>query len=202
MPSPFGPWEPLSIRAVAELFADAPVQWWISGGHALELHTGRSWRGHDDTDVSVLRSDASALVEKLDGWEIHLAAAGVLTRWDGSPLRQQDHHNNLWVRTHADGPWVLDVTIADGDHERWIYRRQPEVGVGWPDAVLMHTATGIRYLAPELQLLFKSVDIRPKDDIDATQVIPDLAREQAAWLRAALPTNHRWQSLLAMRPDG
>jgi len=78
MTSDFGPWRPLGVAAVAERFADAPFRWWIRGGHALELHLGCSWRDLDDSDVSFCRSDAAAVADVLDGWEIHLAAAGVL----------------------------------------------------------------------------------------------------------------------------
>ena len=37
------------------------------------------------------------------------------------------------------------------------------------EAVLT-TADGVRYLAPEVQLLFKSKDVRGKDDVDRQRV--------------------------------
>ena len=49
---------------------------------------------------------------------------------------------------------------------------------------------GFPYLAPELQLLFKSKDNRTKDDRDATEVIPALNDEQRRRLRALLPGDH------------
>jgi hypothetical protein len=57
-------------------------------------------------------------------------------------------------------------------------------------------ADGVPYLAPEIQLLFKSKGLRPKDYEDARRVIPLLNEEQRAWLRAHLPSGHEWTELL------
>ena len=82
---------------------------------------------------------------------------------------------------------MLDVTIGEGSDDRWIYRRDPSVRVSWAMAVL-RTDEGILYLAPELQLLYKSKDIRWKDDVDAAEVIPGLdARQRNLLLAIADP---------------
>ncbi len=65
----------------------------------------------------------------------------------------------------------------------------------WPEAVLI-TIRGVPYLAPELQLLFKSEDARPKDDVDAASVIPELEPEGRAWLAHRLPADHGWHTLI------
>ena len=150
--------------------------------------------------MSFCRTDATAVAAVPDGWQIHLAAAGVLSVWDGSPLRSEDHHNKLWVRPGPDDPWVLDLTISGGCIDRWIYRRQPAISRPWATAVLIDQGTGVAYLAAELQLLFKSRNRCPKDDVDAAQVIPVLTADEAAWLQAALPNHHAWQQLVTERP--
>lgn len=189
-----GPWKPLELDEVIQLFDKWPTRWWISGGVALELHLGRSWRTHDDSDVSIMRDDAAALSMTLAGWDIWVAAAGTLTLWDGSELVAEANQNNVWCRKAPDQPWCLDVTISEGDRECWIYRRDPTLRVPWEEAVLRNEQ-GIPYLAPELQLLFKSKDIRPKDDRDASVVIPELAAGQQRRLRDLLPDDHAWQLL-------
>jgi hypothetical protein len=171
VPAPeLGPWEPLSLGATVDLFRAAPFRWWIAGGRALELHLGRSWRHHD-------------------------AAAGRLPPWSGGALEQSLHQNNLWAR-RAGGPWLLDITVGEGDEEAWIYRRDERLRIPWEDAVL-RTAAGVPYLSPELQLLFKSRDLRNKDLVDARQVIPELSDEQRGRLAGQLPDDHDWQALLA-----
>jgi hypothetical protein len=191
-----GPWKPLELREVIRLFERWPARWWISGGVALEVHLGRSWRPHHDSDVSILRDDITALPLVLAGWDINVAAAGVLTSWDGEALAVQAEENNMWCRKAPDQPWCLDVTISEGDEECWIYRRDPTLRVSWDNAVLWNERR-IPYLAPELQLLFKSKRNRAKDDRDAAEVIPALAAGRRRRLRDLLPDDHPWQVLLA-----
>jgi hypothetical protein len=49
-----GRWEPLSVNAILDTFGVTPFRWWFSGGRALKLHVGRSWRDHEDTDIGVV----------------------------------------------------------------------------------------------------------------------------------------------------
>jgi hypothetical protein len=191
----FGPWEPLSISNIVEVFAAAPFLWWIAGGMALELHLGRSWRVHEDADVGSPGRDLDALYALLFSWDLHVAAAGKLSSWRGERLDVDMHQNNIWCRLTENGPWVLDVTIGDGTEDKWIYRRDPTVRVHWDGAVL-RTAEGVPYLAPELQLLFKSKDMGPKDDIDAAEVIPTLDHQQREFLRRLLQPEHPWNQRL------
>jgi hypothetical protein len=194
--SSLGPWDPLGIDEAAVVFGAAPFRWWIGGGRALELHLGRRWRAHDDTDVGMCRRDVSALRSVLAGWDIHVAAAGRLTPWTGEELSAARSENNLWCRRRAGDAWQLDVTLGDGDDEQWIYRRDPRVRVQWAQAV-RRTAAGVPYLAPHLQLLFKSKDPRAKDDVDAAVVIPGLDESEARWLAHHLRPGHPWTSLFA-----
>ncbi len=191
----YGPWRPLERAEVVQLMAPLDVRWWFTGGHALEVHLGRSWREHDDIDVSIVRSDIGRLHRIEPEWEVYVAAAGVLRRWAGEPLRAQAHENNVWLR-RAGGPWNVDVTIGDGDDERWSYRRDETLTLAWDRAVL-HTRDGLAYLTPSLQLLFKSARVREKDDVDAVVVIPTLDPWSLGVLDVRLARGHAWRSMVA-----
>lgn len=192
--SELGRWEPLELAAVVHELTSAPFRWWVSGGHALELHLGRQWREHDDTDVGVARCDLIEVYSWMSNWEMHIAASGRLTRWRGAPLTAERHQNNVWCRHHETEPWTLDLTIGDGTDAEWTYRRNPAVRVSW-DAAVLQTANGVPYLAPELQLLFKSTNIRAKDETDAHEVIPQLTADRRTRLRQLLPEGHPWSRL-------
>jgi hypothetical protein len=191
-----GSWDPLTVPEVAAIFRHAPFRWWLSGGHALELHLGRSWRSHEDIDVGICRSDVPLVRGVLDGWDLHVAAAGQLQPWQGQPLLAELQQNNLWCRRSPSAAWALDLTVGDGTVAEWIYRRQPTVRLPWNEAVLQ-TDDGIPYLAPELQLLFKSKDARAKDHADAREVISRLEAERRNRLAQLLEPAHPWHQLLA-----
>jgi hypothetical protein len=55
---------------------------------------------------------------------------------------------------------------------------------------------GVPYLAPELQLLFKSMHLRSKDHGDARRVIPILENERRIWLSDHLDPDHPWQTTI------
>jgi hypothetical protein len=188
-----GPWSPLSVAAVHEVFRGATFPWFVAGGHALELALGRSWRSRQDLDVGVSRNDLELLHGYLADWELYVAAAGNLQRWDGRALSSEHHENNIWARRSSDDPWAFDLTIGGGDAEVWWSRRDPGITLPWTIAV--EHAGGVPYLAPQLQLLMKAKSPRPKDTVDAEVVIPVLERSQRRWLAEHLPRSHPWQRL-------
>lgn len=53
----------------------------------------------------------------------------------------------------------------------------------------------VPYLAPEIQLLFKSTAVRPKDQLDAEEVVPRLAPDPRRWLAHHLGREHPWHHL-------
>ena len=195
-----GPWAPLSVDAVVDRFAGAPFRWWMSGGRALALHLGRTWRDHDDTDVGILRTDVAAAVARLGGWDVQVAAAGRLTPWTDRPLTAERHENNVWCRPGPDAPWALDLTLNDGDESAWVSRRDPSITRPWA-ATILRSEGGVPYLAPELQLLFKAKGHRPKDDLDAATVIPALDPDRRRWLAEHLDAGHPWLDHLAAGGD-
>ncbi len=99
--SEFGPWEPLPLESVVDTFSSARFQWWISGGHALDLALGHTWRYHEDTEVGVAHNDLSAFHTLLAAWDLYVAAAGQLTPSPGEPLDIVRHQNNVALRISA-----------------------------------------------------------------------------------------------------
>jgi hypothetical protein len=187
---PIDAWEPMGLPTVFSVFETAPCRWWISGGRALELHVGRGWRSHEDTDVGVVRHQARLVFDWLDGWEMWIAAGGALSRWSGRDLSTGE--NNIWVRRSGAKAWCLDLTVGAGTDTEWVYRRDSSIHRPWSEAIRL-SPDGLPYLAPELQLLFKSKSPRSKDDLDAREVVPTLSRPQRRFLRHHLPAAHPWR---------
>ena len=196
----YGHWAPRTPADAAGLFEGYDGIWWIAGGWALEAFTGRA-RDHEDLDPSVLLADLPALRRHLAG-RLHawMASSGML-----KPLLEDDRPdasaeelliegcNQLWTRRDASRPWEYDILLAPGTAQEWIYRRDDSIRM--PMSQALWQQDGIRYLQPEIQLLYKARGQRPKDDADFGTVLPFLDAPRRQWRRAALERTlpgHDW----------
>lgn len=196
----YGHWVPRTPAHAAVLFEGYEGTWWIAGGWALEAYTGVS-REHEDLDPSVLIADLPALRRHLRG-RLHtwMASSGAL-----KPLLEGDRPdapadellidgcNQLWTRRDASRPWEYDILLAPGTAQEWVYRR--DASLRMPMSRALWAKDGIRYLQPEIQLLYKARGQRPKDDADFTATLPFLDAARRDWLRAALVQtipDHDW----------
>lgn len=195
------PWEPLPPSDVAELFQGWDHFWCIAGGWAIDLVLGEQTREHDDTDVLLLRKDADALHGLLPGWEFYAAdPPGTLRPWPaGEPLPPRVH--DIWCRPAGTERWQFQVMVMDHNDVRWIFRRH--AAIGGPLDTLCVTATKLPVIAPEVQMLYKSKGMRPKDVADFRAILPHMHPRQRGWFRTALaaydPT-HPWLAALDSLP--
>jgi len=190
-------WDPLPVDEAATLLSPAPFPWWIAGGWAIDLFLGRQTRVHGDTDVLIRREDQLSLQSLfLDrGWDLHKAQQGKLTPWPrGESLSPPVH--DIWCRPSPDRPWGLQIMLLETARDEWVFRRDPSIG-GSIASLGAKTASGVPYLRPEIQLLYKArPETAPKDQADFALVAPRLSIEARAWLLRALekrfPAGHEW----------
>jgi hypothetical protein len=65
--------------------------------------------------------------------------------------------------------------------------------------IVRRSSDGLPYLAPEIQLLYKSKEPRERDDRDFAQISPLLAADARRWLQHALELtapDHKWIAVL------
>ncbi len=169
--------------------------WWIAGGWAIDLHLGHQTREHADIDVLILREDQLALRRELTGWDLHAAdPPGSLRPWRSGEVLPAEVHD-IWCRRTPTSPWCLQVMIDDAENGLWTYRR--DARIHRPVAELDGPASDAdrRVLAPEVQLLQKSKNPRPKDEADLLAVCPHLGVAQRKWLETSLSLvspGHPW----------
>jgi hypothetical protein len=188
-----GFWRALHPTDAANLLASSDTPWWIAGGWALELFRGRHTRPHADLDVGVLRRDLSSLLSSFSTWEVFEAKDGRLTRLAAGCAPSLDAHS-LWCRPTSADPWTIELLLDEADGTTWVYRREPRVRRPM-SAVVRRNSDGLPYLAPEIQLLYKSKGPRERDDRDFAQICPLLAVEARKWLQHALELTapvHAW----------
>lgn len=180
---------------VAALLDGYPGVWWVAGGWALEAFTGVR-RDHHDVDPSVLAAELPLLRRHLAGtfdvWAVGSGAIRALLPDDDPDASAAElmwaTEGQIWVRDGALGPWEYDILLVPGTPEEWVYRREESIRMPMANALWTHD--GIRYLQPEIQLLYKATGLRPKDRLDFDNTLPHLDERRRTWLHDALARVH------------
>jgi hypothetical protein len=123
---------------------------------------------------------------------LYEAHAGTLTPWRTATVAPPT--GSIWGRTGPGHAWSLQVMLDEGTPAEWVCHRHSDIRLPL-DRVLSTSPDGTPYLRPEIQLLLKAKDTRPKDDADFAVLYPLLAPRAARWLTDALQRyypRHRW----------
>src|SRR6478735_1238521 len=158
----YGPWEPLDVHGARALLDGFERPWWLVGGYAIEAFTG-VLREHEDIDISVLACDAPLLREHVgDRWHLWTNVNGQLRPMSERYPDLPEPDCQIWVRRDALSPWVMDMPLTPDVGGLWQNKRLPDHVLPL-DEVTWVTDEGVRVLNPEIVLLFKSTNGRPKD---------------------------------------
>jgi hypothetical protein len=195
----YGDWAPLDPDGLAAFMDGFERPWWIVGGWSIEAFTGAP-REHEDVDLSILACDLTAFREHVgEEWNLWSNHGGTLRPFNDRHPEVLDVQSQVWVRRSAADPWVIDLPVTPDRDGLWTSKRDPD-HVAPLDDVTWVADDGIRYLRPEIALLYKAVLHRPKDDRDLAVTWPLLGAEQQAWLRDAVRRSypgHAWVELMA-----
>lgn len=190
----YGDWDPMPPAAIARELAGFDRPWWVVGGWAIEAATGVR-RHHEDTDISILVCDVPAFVEFMkDRWHVWNNVGGVLHPLGDRWPTVDEPESQLWLRADARSPWIVDIPLTPDRDGQWTNKRLPD-HVDEVENVTWLAGDGIRYLLPEIVLVYKARLARPKDDLDFEATLPLLDESRRAWLKAALEAsapNHDW----------
>jgi hypothetical protein len=190
----YGAWAPLSPAELAEQMRGFDRPWWVVGGWAIEAATGLR-REHEDIDMSILACDVPAFVAFMAGrWHVWNNVGGVLRPLGGRWLDVDEPGSQLWLRASARDPWVVDVPLTPDADGRWTNKLLADHTAAVEDVTWL-APDGVRYLLPEIVLVYKARLRRPKDEPDFAATLPILTEPRRAWMRTALATvapDHPW----------
>ncbi len=191
----YGTFESLDPLGMRDFFQGFDRPWWVVGGWAIEAFTGAP-REHEDVDVSILVRDVPALRAHVgDSWQLWNIADGALRPLTDRWPDVQHPESQIWGRRHPTAPWAFDLPLTPDRDGLWTNKRLPD-HVAPVEEVTWVAGDGIRYLNPQIVLLYKSRNgPRVKDDRDLAHAWPLLEEPARAWLRekvALLQADHPW----------
>jgi hypothetical protein len=206
------------IQDLVQFLDPLDARWFVSGGWAIDIHLNRVTRERCDLDISVPFSDRLKCIEFFlaKGWRIEGKLAGgfktihkvsdyqddIRYFWsfpEGVDFVSEyiDENGNRRIAYHRAIQRKLDYIevffdLIEDNH--FVFRRDPRVKRDENKAILERD--GVRYLAPELALLFKSNNLSEKNSLDFNAVADSLAGDALAWLIETLSlvynNSHPW----------
>jgi hypothetical protein len=182
---------------VAALMRGFAPPWFIAGGWAIDLFLSRVTRPHDDIEIALLRRDQLALQEYLRDWRWEKVIAGEFSPWSHGEWLELPVFELQCTNDRA-RPSRLEVLLNEMRADVWVFRRDARITRPLASSYLT-TPAGIKFLGPEIVLLYKSKRPRAKDEEDFAAVVERLEDERRAWLRAALnvcAAGHHWLNRL------
>lgn len=195
----YGAWDPLEPAELQALMEGFEPPWWVVGGHAIEAFTGVQ-RFHEDIDFVVFADHVQQLRAQL-GEHFHLWSnhGGTFRIIDDDHPEPLDPLSQIWIREDAQSPWRADCILNPSSEGRWQSRHDDALVADLDEVTWVHD-DGIRYLNPEVALLFKAKQCRAKDELDLAATWPRLSAAQRSWLREAVRRtypDHAWTARLA-----
>jgi hypothetical protein len=170
---------PISPTKIKQELIDVNFDWWICGGWALELYSGKKIREHHDMDIAILRKDQFKLKEQLPGWEFKIAVDGILYDWGDHEIDKNLHA--LWAKKVGEEKWITEFLLNEASDKDWIFRKDPEIT--YPLNAIGLIIDTIPVLKPMIPLLFKSGHCNEKDDLDFFAVIDLMDADQKQTLK-------------------
>lgn len=171
--------------------------WFVAGGWAIDLFLENETRPHEDIEIAIFRRDQSALHNYLRGWHLQKVENGILSDWNSNEFLElpifEIHCFNEKKQLSR-----FEVLLNETNGKEWIFRRNEIITKPLSE---LHSESnyGIKFLRPEVVLLYKSKNPREKDEHDFLAAVNYLDNESKKWLRNALTicySQHKWlQSL-------
>jgi hypothetical protein len=190
-PETWDAWEP---ETIAGLLAGVGGRWFVVGGWALDLFHGRRTREHEDLEIATPMWDFDLIRSRLAAYEFFVAGREGFWPVEGAGPAYFEYQQTM-VRDPSNGKWRVDVMRIPDDGANWICSLDRSIQCPYDDAITT-TPDGIPYLRPEMVLLFKGLQTRPKDQSDFEVAAPLLTPRSRTWLATALTRtkgkDHPW----------
>lgn len=181
-------WEPWRPDEAARRLEGVTAPWAVAAGWAIDLFLGRERREHEDLEIAVPAAGFPEVPPALSELEFFVVGPATVEPLERAGDLLETHHQT-WGLDRAANRWRIDVFREPSDGGTWVCPRDERIRLPYAE-VVEHTANGIPYLRPEIVLLFKAKNARPKDESDLAAVLPCLDRSRRELLRTWIELVH------------
>ncbi|MGH9948577.1 MAG: nucleotidyltransferase domain-containing protein [Pyrinomonadaceae bacterium] len=178
---------------VSRLMRDFKPAWFVAGGWAIDLFLEKQTRVHEDVEIALFRKDQITFHDYFEGWLLQKLVNGEALVWNRSEWLTLPIHEVQCYKETAQ-PQQIEILLNESNETDWLYRRNPKVRRSLVK-VQLESSAGVKFLCPEIVLLYKSKHPRAKDERDLQTVVKYLDAEQKKWLKDAIGVcdeKHRW----------
>ncbi|WP_414053481.1 nucleotidyltransferase domain-containing protein [Macrococcus equi] len=178
MRSDFDNWMKFRVSDLKLLLKDAPFEWYLAGGYALDEFMKKRTREHDDIDILLDIKYIKEVLGFFKQYQIFIARDGNLLENKNNILSS----DSLWISKDKFSPFFLEIMLFESKDGDWIYKRNRDIRR--PIDSFYFISNEIKVIEPEIQLLYKmnSNNVRNKDLLDYENVYSKLSEEQRIWL--------------------
>ena len=213
------------IQKVNALLKGCGFDYAVCGGYAIELFINKEIRSHGDIDLSAFWNERDKIIMFMQslGWSVYELCGGGKAHHITDVANQIKNKRNIFCMTVECGIVSLtpteepDMYFVDFDHQgqrdltfieflfndavngNFLYARNHDISLPLEQAIL--TVEGVRYLAPEIVLLYKSTETEHEGyQLDFDLAIKAMTDTQKKWLYDALammnPNGHKWLDMM------
>ncbi len=175
------------------MMRDFNPSWFVAGGWAIDLFLDKVTRPHQDIEVAIFRKDQVALHVYFNGWLLQKIVNGEPVVWHRDEWLTLPTHE---IHCFSETAQLLQIEILmnESNETEWLYRRNQKVRRSLVK-VQLESSAGVKFLCPEIVLLYKSKNPQAKDEQDFQAVVKYLDAERKEWLKNAIKvcnSEHRW----------
>ena len=178
---------------VSTMMRDFKPSWFVAGGWAIDLFLEKETRIHQDIEIAIFRKDQTALHDYFDGWLLRKIVNGESVIWLRDEWLTLPIHEAHYCNETAHPP-QLEILLNESNETDWLYRRNENIRRSLVK-IQLESSAGVKFLCPEVVLLYKSENPRAKDERDFQAVVKRLDAERKEWLKDAIKvcnSEHRW----------
>ena len=209
------------VLACNDLLKNGGFDYAFCGGYAIELFLDKTVRKHGDIDISAFWDERDKIILFMQslGWRVYELCGGGKAHYITNVANQIKVKRNIFCITNdcdiasftlTDEPdmFIVDFDLKGQDkltfieflfnneeNDSFLYARNHDISLPMSQAILPRHE--IKYLAPQMVLLYKSTDTeREGYQMDYEFAIRAMSEEQRIWLDSALktmnPDGHKW----------